>query len=179
MQLFAARTCFRYSLPLLRRIVPVFFKSGQGSSRTISGRESRQKKIKSSRQMLDAAHGVAECSIRDRKRLYTARTECKSTHASFARNTRRRRQVPAAFPDFRQGSRGSSAEARSRRSGNRSNERTREFRRKPRHGLEWMTDGTNVPVKPRQPAENEQVRTMPGGKTRPNIKRFTRLAKSF
>ena len=70
---------------------------------------------KAVRQMLDAAHGVAECSICDCKRRHIARTECKSTHATFARNTRRSRQVPAALPDFRQGSRRSSAEARSRR----------------------------------------------------------------
>lgn len=42
------------------------------------------KKTKGGRQMLDAAHGVAKGSIRDRKRPHNARTERKSTHASFA-----------------------------------------------------------------------------------------------
>lgn len=72
--------------------------------------------------MLDAAHGVAESSIRGGKRAHIGRVESKGAHAAFARHLGRRRQIPAARPDVRQGSRRSSAEARSRHDSNRSNE---------------------------------------------------------
>ncbi len=64
---------------------------------------------------LDAAHGAGRNPVASGKRMRNVRSEGKKTGMQVARNPRRRSPHVAAHADFRQGSRLTVAEARSRR----------------------------------------------------------------
>ena len=64
---------------------------------------------------LDSAHGAGRNPVASGKRMRNVRSEGKKTGMQVARNPRRRSPHVAAHADFRQGSRLTVAEARSRR----------------------------------------------------------------